>query len=41
MEEEPLQDGGILQIIDATKRYTYYTECFSAEQAARLPEHKS
>ena len=31
----------ILLIIDISKRYSRYTECFSAEQAARLPEHKS
>ena len=41
MEEEPLEDGEILLIIDASKRYSRYAQCFSAEQAARLPEHKS
>ena len=41
MEEEPLEDGEILLIIDASEQYSRYAECFSAEQAARLPEHKS
>ena len=41
MEEEPLEDGEILLIIDASERYSHYTKCFSAEQAARLPEYKS
>ena len=34
--EEPLQDGEILLIIDTRERYSHCTECFSAEQAARL-----
>ena len=34
-------DGRILLIIDASERYSHYTEYFSAKQAARLPEHKS
>ena len=41
MEEEPLEDVEILLIIDASERYSHYAECFSAKQAARLPEHKS
>ena len=41
MEEEPLEDSEILLIIDASERYSCYAQCFSAEQAARLPEHKS
>ena len=41
MEEEPLEDGEILLIIDASERYSRYAQCFSVEQAARLPEHKS
>ena len=41
MEEELLEDGEILLIIDATERYSRYAQCFSAEQVARLPEHKS
>ena len=41
MEEEPLEDGEILLIIDASEQYSRYAACFSAEQAARLPEHKS
>ena len=28
-------------IIDASERYSRYVQVFSAEQAARLPEHKS
>ena len=40
MEEEPLEDGEILPIIDASERYSRYVQRFSAEQAARLPEHK-
>ena len=41
MEEQPLEDGEILLIIDASKHDSRYAECFSAEQAARLLEHKS
>ena len=41
MEEEPLEDGEILLIIDASERYSRYAQCFAAEKAARLPEHKS
>ena len=40
MEEEPLEDGEILLIINASEQYSRYTECFSAEQVARVPEHK-
>ena len=41
MKEEPLVDGEILLIINASERYSRDAEYFSAEQAARLPEHKS
>ena len=41
MEEEPLEDAEILLIIDASERYSRYAQCFSAVQAARLPERKS
>ena len=41
MEEELLEDGDILLIMDTSKRYSRYAECFSTEQAARLPTHKS
>ena len=41
MEEEPLEDGEILLIIDASERYSRYAQYFSAEQAARLPEDRS
>ena len=41
MKEKPLEDGKILLIIDTSERYSRYTQCFSAEQAARLSEHKS
>ena len=41
MEEEPLEDGKILLIIDVSERHSRYAQCFSAEQAARLLEHKS
>ena len=41
IEEEPLEDSGILLIIDASERYSCYAKCFSVKQAARLLEHKS
>ena len=41
MKEEPLEDSEILLFINASERYSCYAECFSAEQAARLPAHKS
>ena len=41
LEEEPLEDGEMLQIIDASERYSRYAQCVSAAQAARLPEHKT
>ena len=41
MEEEPLEDGEILLIIDTSEQYSHYAQCFYVEQAARLPEHKS
>ena len=40
MEEQPLEDGKILLIIDVSERYSRYTEYFSAKLAARLSEHK-
>ena len=39
MEVEPLEDGEILLIINAREQYSRYAQCFSTEQAARLPEH--
>ena len=41
MEEEPLEDGRILLIMDTPEQYSCNVQCFSAEQAARLPESKS
>jgi len=41
LEEEPLEDGEVLLILDVSERYSRYAQVFSAEQAARLPEHKS
>ena len=41
IEEEPLEDGEILLIIDASEQYSRYAKCFSAQQAARLPKQKS
>jgi len=41
LDLEPLEDGKILLIIDASERYSRYVQCFSTEQAARLSEHKS
>ena len=41
VEEEALDNGKILLMIDARERYSRYAQCFSAEQVARLPEHKS
>ena len=41
MEEEPLEDEEMLLIIDASEGYSLYAKYFSAEQAARLREHKS
>src|SRR5437588_12741786 len=35
LEDEPLEDGEILLIIDASERYSRYAQCFSAQQAAR------
>ena len=40
MGEERLVDSEILEMIDASEGYSRYTECFFAEQAARLPVHK-
>jgi len=41
LDLRPLEDGEILLIIDASERYSRYPQCFSTEQAAKLPEHKS
>jgi len=41
LDLKPLEDGEIILIIDASERYSRYAQCFSTEQAARLPEHKS
>jgi hypothetical protein len=41
LDNEPLEDGEVMLIIDASKRYNRYAQIFSTEQAARLPEHKS
>ena len=41
LDLEPLEDGEIVLIIDASERYTRDPTCFSSQQAARLPEHKS
>ena len=41
LDLEPLEDGEILLIIDASEGYARYAKCFSTEQAATLPEHKS
>jgi len=38
---KPLEDGEILLIIDSSERYSRYAQCFSTEQVARFPEHKS
>ena len=41
MEVEPIEEGEILLIIDASEQYYRYTQSLSAKQAARHPEHKS
>jgi len=41
LDLEPLEDGEILWIIDASERYSRYAQCFSTEQKARLPDYKS
>ena len=40
LDEELLQDGKILLIIDASERYSHYSQAFSTGQADRLLEHK-
>ena len=40
LDLEPLEDGEIMLIIDASERYSRYATCFSSRQAARLPEYK-
>ena len=39
LEKQPLEDGEMLLIIDTSEEYCRYAKCFSAEQAAGLPEH--
>ena len=41
LEDEPLDDGDILLIINASKQYSRYAQYFSAQQADRLLKHKS
>ena len=41
MEEEPLEDGEILLIIDTSEEYSCDSQCFSTKQTARLPKKKS
>ena len=41
LEEEALEKGEILHIIDASQRYSYCVACFSIDQADRLPKHSS
>ena len=41
VQEELLEDIKMLQIIDASKRYSRYTQWFSAKQVVKLPEPKS
>ena len=41
MEEEPVEDGKILLIIDTSEGCSWYAESFSAERASRLHEQKS
>ena len=41
LDLEPMVDGEVLLIIDVRERYSRYAQVFSAEQAARLLEHKS
>jgi len=40
IDVEPIVDGDVLLILNVRKRYNCYAQVFSAEQAARLPEHK-
>ena len=41
LDLEPLEDGEIVLLIDASERYSRYATCCSTQQAARLPQHKS
>jgi len=41
IDVEPMLDGDVLLILDVRERYNHYAQVFSAEQAARLPEHKA
>ena len=41
LDEELLEDGEILLIIDTSEQYSCYAQVFSTEQADHLPEHKS
>ena len=38
LDREPLEDGEIMLIIDASERYSCYATSISSQQAARLPE---
>ena len=40
LDLDPLEDGEIMLIIDASEQYTRYATCCSSTQAARLPDHK-
>ena len=40
MDIEPLEDGEVGLIIDASDGYSRYAAWFSSQQAARLAEHK-
>ena len=41
MEEEPLEDGEILVITNASEEYSHYSQCFSSKHTANLLENKS
>jgi len=41
LEEEPLENKEVLQILDTRNHYFRYTQEFSIQQADRLPKHKS
>ena len=40
LDVDPLEDGEIVLIIDASERCSSCATCFSSQQAARLREHK-
>ena len=41
IEEEPLENGGVLLIIDISERFSCQVSCFSAEDAVKNLQHKS